>query len=339
MKNLFRLFITSVIIVSSCNYIQAHEESETIAFAIHGGAGTITKANLSEEKEQKIRKTLDSALMAGYEKLQQGKSSVEAVRSALVILENSPLFNAGIGAVYTFNGEHELDSSIMDGQTLQAGAVAGVKRIKNPIELAIEVMNYSKHVMLTGVGAEEFAASRGIKLTDNRMFDTQFRFKSWQKAKHSFEQDKQAFLAKWPDAKYGTVGAVALDKLGNLAAGTSTGGMTLKQFGRVGDSPIIGAGTYANNDSCAVSATGHGEFFIRYNVAADICARVKYNGQSIKSASEAVIHDVLKPVGGTGGVIVVDTKGNVSLPFNTKGMYRASIDHSGQKNIAIYKKQ
>ncbi|MCY7296394.1 isoaspartyl peptidase/L-asparaginase [Alteromonas sp. a30] len=314
-----------------------NKDEAPIAIAIHGGAGTITKANLSDEKEAKIRAKLDEALSAGYQALEQGKSSIEAVQTAITILENSPLFNAGVGAVYTFNGEHELDASIMDGRTLQAGAIAGVKRIKNPIQLAAQVLSHSRHVLLTGEGAEEFAATRGIKFADNRMFDTQFRYEAWQKAKTKHEQDKQAFWSQWPDYKYGTVGAVALDSEGNIAAGTSTGGMTLKQYGRVGDSPIIGAGTYANNESCAVSATGHGEFFIRYNVAADICARVKYSGKSIKAASNEVINDVLKNAGGSGGVIVLDAKGHVALPFNTEGMYRASINAKGEKYIGIYK--
>lgn len=338
MKNLFYLFFFSTVQMLAIGHTVAANNESPVAFAIHGGAGTITKASLSDEKEKKIRETLDLALTTGYQTLEQGKSSLDAIQAAIKILENSPLFNAGVGAVYTFNEEHELDASIMDGKTLQAGAIAGVKRIKNPIQLATEVMLHSKHVMLTGAGAEEFAASRGIKFTDNRMFDTQFRHEAWKKARNRYEQDKQAFWQQWPDYKYGTVGAVALDKQGNLAAGTSTGGMTLKQFGRVGDSPIIGAGTYANNESCAVSATGHGEYFIRYHVAADICARVKYLNKSVKDAANSVIHDVLKPVGGTGGVIVLDNKGNVAMPFNTEGMYRASIDHKGQKTIAIYKK-
>lgn len=332
----FSLIAASVLFVSTQTL--AMSEKAPIAIAIHGGAGTITKANLSQEKEQQIRAKLDEALVAGYTQLSNGKSSIEAIQSAITILENSPLFNAGIGAVYTFKGEHELDASIMDGKTKQAGAVAGVKHIKNPIQLAAQVMQHSKHVMLTGEGAESFAQSRGIKYTDNALFDTQFRYEAWKKAKYRFETDKQAFNTQWPDYKYGTVGAVALDKQGNLAAGTSTGGMTLKRFGRVGDSPIIGAGTFADNDSCAVSATGHGEYFIRYNVAADICARVKYQGIDISKASDTVINGVLKHAGGSGGVIVVDTSGNVALPFNTQGMYRASIDATGNKNISIYKK-
>jgi len=306
------------------------------AIAIHGGAGTITKANLSTEKEAQIRAKLKQALEAGYADLQAGKSSVDAVQTAIVLLENSPLFNAGIGAVYTYQGEHELDASIMDGLTLQAGAVAGVKRIKNPVLLANAVLKHSPHVMLTSAGAEEFAASQGFKLADNKMFDSQFRYEAWQRAKNKAEQDKHAFLTEFPDYKFGTVGAVALDKQGNLAAATSTGGMTLKRYGRVGDSPIIGAGTYANNDSCAVSATGHGEYFIRFNVAADICARVRYQQVTATQAANTVIHDVLKPAGGSGGVIVVDRSGNVVMPFNTEGMYRASIDYTGKVTVAIY---
>ncbi|UAA37238.1 isoaspartyl peptidase/L-asparaginase [Paraneptunicella aestuarii] len=314
----------------------AEGNKQPIAFAIHGGAGTITKANLSEQKEAQIRAKLTEAVKAGYGQLKEGYSSLQAVQSAITILENSPLFNAGIGAVYTYNGEHELDASIMDGKTLNAGAVAGVKRIKNPIQLAFQVMEHSNHVMLTGTGAEEFAESRGIMFADNHMFDSQIRYEAWEKAKAKSEADKQAFYFKWPDYKFGTVGAVALDKNGNLAAGTSTGGMTLKRYGRVGDSPIIGAGTYADNASCAVSATGHGEFFIRYNVAADICARVKYKGESAEKAANDVIHKVLKPVGGSGGVIVLDNKGNISTPYNTEGMYRASIDQNGEIMVGIY---
>lgn len=326
--------------VTLCGLLSFHSVAETpinpTAIAIHGGAGTITRANLSSEKEAQIRAKLKQALEAGYADLKAGKSSIDAVQTAIVLLENSPLFNAGIGAVYTFAGEHELDASVMDGLTLQAGAVAGVKRIKNPILLANSVLQHSPHVMLTGVGAEKFAVSQGFKLADNKMFDSQFRYEAWQRAKTKFEQDKQAFLLSNPDYKFGTVGAVALDKQGNLAAGTSTGGMTLKRYGRVGDSPLIGAGTYANNDSCAVSATGHGEYFIRFNVAADICARVRYQQVSAKRAADAVIHDVLKPAGGDGGVIVVDKNGHVTMPFNTEGMYRASIDYSGKVVVAIY---
>ena len=341
MKKYYRLLAISLsALCSSCwlfsASLNAKEQSAPIAFAIHGGAGTITKANLSEQKEKKIRAKLQEAVKAGYQKLSAGESGLIAVQTAITILEDSPLFNAGIGAVYTFNGEHELDASIMDGKTLNAGAVAGVKRIKNPIQLAMQVMNHSNHVMLTGEGAEEFAEARGIMFADNHMFDSQFRHKAWEKAKAKMEMDKQAFYKKWPDYKYGTVGAVALDKQGNLAAGTSTGGMTMKRYGRVGDSPIIGAGTYADNNSCAVSATGHGEYFIRYNVAADICARVKYKGESAEKASNDVIHKVLKSAGGSGGVIVLDSKGNVSMPYNTEGMYRASVNANGEILIGIY---
>ncbi len=232
----------------------------------------------------------------------------------------------------------------MDGKNRQAGAVAGVKHIENPINLARLVMDESVHVMLSGAGAESFAQSQGVKLVDNKIFDTDHRYKSLQRAKAKMKKAKQqnkdyqaAHFALDTEYKVGTVGAVALDKFGNIAAGTSTGGMTNKRYGRIGDSPVIGAGTFADNASCAVSATGHGEFFIRYNVAADICARVQYQGKSIEQAGKDVIHDVLMPVGGTGGVIIIDTQGNISLPFNTKGMYRASKSTSHVTYVGIFK--
>ncbi len=310
-------------------------EDPVFGIAIHGGAGTIKRSNLAPEKEAEIRAVLKQARDAGYQILETGGSGLEAVIAAVEILENSPHFNAGKGAVYTHDGEHELDASIMRGDTLQAGAVAGVKRVEHPITLARLVMERSRHVLLSGKGAERFAVKQGINLVNNAMFDTEFRYQQLMRS-------KQASLSvnNLPtEFKVGTVGAVALDKDGNLFAATSTGGMTNKQYGRIGDSPIIGAGTYANNDSCAVSATGHGEYFIRYQVAADICARVRYKGESARSAGEAVIHDVLLPAGGTGGVIIIDNKGNVSMPFNTAGMYRASRTSTGEDQVLIYKKR
>jgi beta-aspartyl-peptidase (threonine type) len=314
-----------------------------IAIAIHGGAGTIEKSRFTPEKEARYRAKLSQALETGYKVLEQGGSSLSAVTAAINILENSPLFNAGKGAVYTYDEEHEMDASIMYGKNRQAGAVAGVKHIENPINLARLVMEESVHVMLSGEGAEEFAKTQGVKLVDNDIFDTEHRYKSLQRAKAKMEKAKQqnkdyqaAHNALEVEYKVGTVGAVALDKSGNIAAGTSTGGMTSKRFGRIGDSPVIGAGTFADNNSCAVSATGHGEYFIRYNVAADICARVQYQGKTIEQAGNEVIHDVLMPVGGTGGVIIIDTKGNMSLPFNTKGMYRASKSSTKKSRIAIF---
>lgn len=322
----------------------AQAEKPTIAIAIHGGAGTIEKSKFTPEKEQAYRAKLKQAVEAGYEVLAKGGSSLDAVTTAINILENSPFFNAGKGAVYTHDEEHELDSSIMYGKTRQAGAVSGVKHIENPINLARLVMENSVHVMLSGIGAETFAASQGVELVDNHIFDTEHRLKSLKRAKAKMaqaslqNQDYKIAHQQLPtEFKVGTVGAVALDQAGNISAGTSTGGMTNKRFGRIGDSPIIGAGTFADNQSCAVSATGHGEYFIRYNVAADICARVQYQGKSIKQAGDEVIHNVLMPIGGTGGVIIIDTKGNVSLPFNTKGMYRATKTSSTATYVAIFK--
>ncbi|WP_105171534.1 isoaspartyl peptidase/L-asparaginase family protein [Pseudoalteromonas sp. T1lg24] len=310
------------------------------SIAIHGGAGTIDKSKFTPEKEAAYRAKLQEAVEAGYKVLENGGESLTAVTTAINILENSPFFNAGIGAVYTYDGHHELDASIMDGRDRQAGAVAGVKHIKNPIDLARLVMEESVHVMLSGNGAEQFAKKNGMSLVNNSVFDTEHRYKALERAKKKLNKTEnyQANHRALPEQyKMGTVGAVALDKHGNLAAGTSTGGMTAKRFGRIGDSPVIGAGTFADNRSCAVSATGHGEYFIRYSVASDICARVQYQGKTIQQAGDEVIHDVLKPIGGTGGVIIVDSKGNISLPFNTKGMYRASKQANQPTYVAIFK--
>jgi len=314
------------------------------AIAIHGGAGTIEKARFTPEKEAAYRAKLTESVEAGYAILEKGGTSLDALTAAINILENSPFFNAGKGAVYTHDETHEMDASIMDGKNRQAGAVAGVKHIENPINLARLVMDESVHVMLSGDGAETFAKSQGVGLVDNTIFDTDHRYKSLQRAKAKMEKAKQqnkdyqaAHQSLEVEYKVGTVGAVALDKFGNIAAGTSTGGMTNKRYGRIGDSPVIGAGTFADNASCAVSATGHGEYFIRYNVAADICARVQYQGKSIEQAGKEVIHDVLMPIGGTGGVIIIDTKGNISLPFNTKGMYRASKSANQATYVGIFK--
>lgn len=315
-----------------------------IAFAIHGGAGTIHKSTMTLAQQQAYRDKLKEAVTAGHKLLQEGGSSLDAIVAAIQILENSPLFNAGKGAVYTYNETHELDASIMDGSTRQAGAVAGVKHIANPIQLARLVMDKSPHVMLSGEGAEEFAKTQGIALVENDQFNTKGRYEALirvkRKMRHAEQQNNNYQAAvNLLEHKYkmGTVGAVALDKYGNIAAGTSTGGMTNKRYGRIGDSPIIGAGTFADNASCAVSATGHGEYFIRYNVAADICARVRYQQQPIKLAAKEVIQNVLLPAGGTGGVIVLDTQGNITMPFNTDGMYRASINRDGELYIGLFK--
>lgn len=299
------------------------------AIAIHGGAGTILKANMTAEKEKAYHAALKQALEAGQAVLAKGGSSLDAVVAAIKPMEDSPLFNAGKGAVFTHDGHNELDASIMDGKTLEAGAVAGVRTIKNPIDLARAVMDHSKHVLLTGAGAEAFAKTQNIEQVDPKYFFTQRRWDALQKAKKKMHKDK----------KHGTVGVVALDMQGNIAAGTSTGGLTNKRYGRVGDSPIIGAGTYADNASVAVSATGQGEYFIRASVAHDIAARVAYGGKSVSQATHEVIHSKLTGLGGTGGVIVLSAKGEVAMAFNTKGMYRGHWVE-GQKLVTeIYEKK
>lgn len=317
-----------------------------VAIAIHGGAGTILKENMSAEVEAAYIKTLTQAIEQGYEQLLLGKDGTDAVISAIKHMENSALFNAGVGAVYTFDGVHELDASIMHGLNKQAGAVSGITTIKHPILAALIVMQKSDHVMLTAKGAETFSVLHGLETVDNSYFNTTRRFDALQKAKsriiEASSNVKDDFktpqdLLSYQDYKFGTVGAVVLDKNGNLVSGTSTGGMTAKRYGRVGDSPIIGAGTYADNHSCAVSATGHGEYFIRHNVASDICARVKYQSISVKEAANTVIFDVLNKDSGSGGVIAIDSKGNIAMPFNTAGMYRASIDTKGNLTVSIYK--
>ncbi len=304
-----------------------------VAIAIHGGAGTIERSQINAEQEKAIRTDLERAAKAGYAVLQKGGSSVDASVAAVTILEDSPYFNAGKGAVFNANGVNELDAAIMDGAKRQAGAIAGVHRVRNPILLARKVMQNSNHVMLTGTGAEAFARQQGIKFMPDSYFRTEAR---WQQLQDARKLERLQPRAALPAKSYfGTVGAVALDQQGGLAAATSTGGMTNKRYGRVGDAPVIGAGTYADR-RCAVSATGHGEFFIRSVVAHDICARVAYRGDSIKKAAESVILDELKVIGGEGGVIAMDSQGAVSMPFNSTGMYRASIDTAGVLMVEIY---
>ncbi|QLE85771.1 isoaspartyl peptidase/L-asparaginase [Shewanella sp. Scap07] len=324
--------------------LSAQANDKPFSIAIHGGAGTISKAKLSDEQQQAYRDKLKEAIDAGYKVLNDGGDSVTAVTTAINILEDSPLFNAGKGAVYTFDGGHELDASLMDGNTMNAGAVSGVKHIKNPIDLAKAVMDKSVHVMLSGQGAEEFALNQGFTLVPNQYFDTNARYQQLldAKAKIYNQQQKgmdyQAAHQQLDDNyKFGTVGAVALDKSGNLAAGTSTGGMTAKRFGRIGDSPVIGAGNYAENGVCAVSATGHGEYFIRYHVAGDICARAKYGQKSLLQAADEVINQRLITAGGTGGVIAIDHLGNIATPFNTGGMYRATRKSGEPAQVMIWR--
>lgn len=312
--------------------LAARANAGDIVLAIHGGAGAIPRAELTAEKEKAIRADLEAALRAGAKVLSDGGSSLDAVTRAVVMLEDSPHFNAGKGAVFNADGINELDASIMEGHTRRAGAVAGLHRIRNPIELARAVMEKSPHVMMVGEGAEKFAQSVGIGFVDPAYFRTEER---WQQLIKAREKEKaQAGLPLPSSAYYGTVGAVARDRKGQLAAATSTGGMTNKRFGRVGDAPIIGAGTWAD-DRCAVSATGWGEFFIRSAVAHDICARMAYRGDSASKAAEDVLAGVAK-LGGDGGVIVLDADGNAALPYNSAGMYRGTIDADGKVSIAIY---
>jgi len=303
------------------------------SIAIHGGAGTLPRAALTPDREAAYRAGLSTALDAGFAVLETGGSSIDAVATAVRILEDDPLFNAGRGAVLTIDGTVELDASIMDGRSLAAGAVAGVSRVRNPVALARAVMEHSPHVMLIGTGAEAFTRSLGIELVPNDYFKTEARREQLRRMLGGGAHPVNEL------SSLGTVGAVACDKAGNLAAATSTGGMTGKHCGRVGDSPIIGAGTYADNDSCAVSATGHGEFFIRTAVAHDICARVAYGGTTLSQAVEAVVMKRLASMGAEGGVIAVDGNGRIVMRFNSEGMFRGARSSDGMRRIAIWPDQ
>lgn len=308
-------------------------DTARVVLVVHGGAGTITRDRMTPEREQQYRAALREALEAGYRVLQEGGTSLDAVVAAIRILEDSPLFNAGRGAVLTSEGTAELDASIMDGRTLQAGAVAGVKTVKNPILLARRVMEASPHVMLIGRGAETFAQEQGLELVPNEYFILPER-------REQLRRMKERGMGAVPELQehaYGTVGAVALDRYGNLAAGTSTGGIMGKRFGRVGDSPIIGAGTYADNAACAISATGQGEYFIRAAIAHEIVALMKYAGLTVEQAAAAVIHGTLTRMGGQGGVIALDRNGRLAMVFNTEGMYRGYVDEHGHITIQIYR--
>lgn len=321
------------------------KDTSKYVLVIHGGAGTILKQNMTPEKEKKYKEGLQQALDAGNKILANGGSALDAVEAAVRILEDNPLFNAGKGAVFTNEGKNELDAAIMDGSTLKAGAVASVTHIKNPVSTARMVMEKSEHVMLIGEGAEKFAKQNGVQLVDPTYFFTQERWDALQKAKKAdstkIKSDttskKAVRQAGNHDNKYGTVGAVALDKHGNLAAATSTGGMTNKRFGRVGDAPIIGAGTYADNNTCAISGTGWGEFFIRLVMAKSISDRIEYAKQTLDAAAKEMIMKKLPALGGDGGLIGVDKNGNITMPFCTEGMYRGYIKSSGETEIKIYK--
>lgn len=316
-------------LIGPCAAAQA--DTTTPVLVIHGGAGTLTRERLTPELEAEYRKALRASLEAGYQRLSAGDDSELAVIAAIQVLETSPLFNAGIGAVYTSAATVEHDASIMRGNDQQAGAVAGVSRIRSPIDAAFAVLAKSDHVMLSGAGAEVFAAEVGLEIVDNSVFHTERRLRQLRA-----RQGKAAALPLDENShKFGTVGAVALDARGNLSAGTSTGGMTNKRFGRIGDSPIIGAGTWADAN-CAVSATGHGEFFIRYAVAHEICARTRLAGATVTQASNSVIFDVLRPIDAEGGVIVLSSKGEVAMPFNSAGMYRGVMRGPNDFSIEIF---
>lgn len=306
--------------------------NKNFGIAIHGGAGTILKSRMDPKKEKKYIDALHQALDAGHQILADGGNALEAVTASVVKLEDCPLFNAGRGSVFTSNGKIEMDASLMDGNTLNAGAVAMVRGFKNPVLLAKSVMENSEHIMLAGKGAEKFALKNGFKKMKDDYFFTEARYKQLIRAKK-----ENKIILDHDDKKYGTVGAVAKDKHGNLAAATSTGGMTNKKFGRIGDSPIIGSGTYADNTSCAVSCTGSGEYFIRLNVAFHVSSLMNYAGMSLEQACHKVIHELLPGIEGDGGLIAIDYKGNICLPFNTEGMYRAYRINKRKAHIAIYK--
>ena len=344
MKNsLLVLAFLSLFIGCNSDNNKLNHQKNKFAIIIHGGAGTILQKNMSTEKEEAYKSKLEEAVKAGYAILKKGGSSTEAVEKTIHVMENSPLFNAGKGAVFTNAETNEMDASIMEGATLNAGAVAGVRTVKNPITAAIEVMNNSNHVLLSGNGADIFAKEKGLEIVQPEYFYTERRFKSLQRIKDKEKteldhDEKTAFYDEdIKNSKFGTVGCVALDKNGNITAGTSTGGMTNKRWNRIGDSPIIGAGTYANNNTCGVSSTGWGEYFIRGNVAYDISAQMEYKGISLKEATHDVIQNKLTKLGGTGGIVALDKNGNMSFEFNTAGMYRASMNDQGELVVKIYK--
>ncbi|EGH0546961.1 isoaspartyl peptidase/L-asparaginase [Escherichia coli] len=337
-----RSLLTSALLATSLFSAATLAAEPPIRLVIHGGAGTIVKSTITPQQEAEYKAKLDEALQAGYKVLESGGTSLDAVQRAINVMEDSPLFNAGKGAVFTHDGRNELDASIMDGKTLAAGAVAGVTTIKNPINAAYTVMTRSPHVLMVSNGAEVFLKKEGLETVDPAYFRTEHRWKQLQKAIEKeqvvLDHDGKTAYTYAPlmyDYKFGTVGAVALDKAGNLAAGTSTGGMTNKRYGRVGDSPLIGAGTYADNNTVAVSATGSGEKFIRTATAYNIASQVKYNKTPLATAANNALDEV-KAIDGSGGVIVLDAKGDYTMAFNTAGMYRGAIGNDGKKEIAVF---
>ncbi|MBW3128811.1 isoaspartyl peptidase/L-asparaginase family protein [Hymenobacter profundi] len=369
MKNCLLIFLLLWGAVAGRAQSTTAPDPNRITLVIHGGAGTITRANMSAEKEQAYRTVLNQALQTGYAVLKKGGTSLDAVQATIQVMEDSPLFNAGKGAVFTHEGRNEMDAAIMDGNTLKAGAVAGVTVVRSPITAARAVMDQSEHVMLAGRGAEQFAKEKGLAIVDPSYFYTEARHQQLEKAlaaeksagtpdqlntptkveaapvkkaKTKLKPGKPQSAVPYEDQiftegrKYGTVGAVAVDQYGNLAAATSTGGMTNKRYGRIGDAPLIGAGTYADNNACAVSCTGWGEFFIRATVARDVAARMEYQKVPLAQAAQATIEKVGK-MGGDGGLIAVDRQGNIAMPFNSEGMYRGYIKANGDAQILIYK--
>ncbi len=309
--------------------------------AIHGGAGTILKEDMTPELESAYQEGLQQALDISYAVLEEGGSAINAVKAALVLLEDNVLFNAGKGSVFTKKGVQEMDAAIMDGSDLSAGAVAGIRNIRNPIELAMEVMRNSNHVFLSGKGANDFAIKQGVKLEPDEYFFSQFRYDQWKAIRdsdnYSLDHTHHHLEELLRDKKFGTVGAVACDNKGNLAAATSTGGMTNKKYGRIGDSPMIGSGTYANNQTCAISCTGHGEMFIRCVAAYDVSCLMEYKNMGLQEAMDIVVNQKLVKMAGEGGMIGVDAKGNIALVFNSAGMYRGVKNNKGIDLVSIFK--
>jgi beta-aspartyl-peptidase (threonine type) len=338
------LLILFLFIMNDIQGQKVDSYNNKVVLVIHGGAGTILKKNMTPEKEKEYELALKQALEVGYAVLSKGGSALDAVETAVKLLEDNPLFNAGRGSVFTNEGKNELDASIMDGKTLAAGAVAGVTNIKNPISAARAVMEKSGHVMMVGKGAEKFAALQGLEIVDPKYFYTEDRWKSFLRVRStdpdSVELDHgnktSNVLPVNHDSKFGTVGAVALDMYGNLAAATSTGGMTNKKYGRVGDTPIIGAGTYADNNTCAVSCTGWGEYFVRLVIAKTVCDMMAFKNVTLEEAAFEMIRKKLPDLGGDGGLIAVDKDGNITMPFNTEGMYRGYIKSVGKAVVKIY---
>ncbi len=314
---------------------------QPFSIVIHGGAGTILKSDMTPELEKAYLNGLEAALLLGFSALEKGESAINAIISAIKLLEDNILFNAGRGAVFTKKGVQEMDAAIMDGKTLAAGSVAGVRNVMNPIDLANEVMMHSNHVFLSGKGANDYAIKQGVKLMPDEYFFSKFRYDQWKEIRdsdsYSLDHTHQDLAEFFKDKKFGTVGAVACDQFGNIAAATSTGGMTNKKYGRIGDSPIIGAGTYANNNTCAISCTGHGELFIRAVAAYDVSALIEYKGLSLQDAMNFVVHDKLKKINGEGGMIGIDAQANTAMVFNSAGMYRAMKHSNGTQEISIYK--